>query len=262
MKGLSHPRKLLQRALLIAALTLPAATTQAAEGATNTEITLMTEVLAPFQYMDGDKLVGSSVEIVELIQKRLKLHQPLKIFPWSRGIKILEKKPNTALFSMMRTPEREHLFKWVGPLQQARVVFFKKRGMPYAIHSLDDARQLRGIGVTKEAVAHQLLRRQGFTNLVVDPTGSYVNNMQKLIRKEIDLWAVIRKPGIYRAHLAGVADQIEPIDNLVIHTSAMYIAFSNKTDDRIIRRWQQTLDALKASGEIAAIQHKYAQQLK
>ena len=249
------------RALMLVALLLLAPCAQAGED-NNTEIKLMTEILAPYQYMDGDKLVGSSVEIVERIQQRLKLHQPLKVYPWSRGIKILEKKPNTALFSMMRTPEREHRFKWVGPLQQARLVFFKKRGMPYTIRSLDDARQLHAIGVTREAVEHQLLRSHGFTNLVIDSTGSYVNNLQKLIHKEIDLWAVPRGPGIYSAHLNGVADQIEPIDNVVIHTSAMYIAFSKKTDDRIIRRWQQALDALKASGEIAAIQRKYAQLLQ
>ena len=91
------------------------------------KIDLMTEILPPFQYYDEDRnLSGISIEIIEKVKTEINSKVPIKGVPWSRGLKITKKKKNSALFSMLRTPDREKLFKWVGPLVDFSVVFFKK----------------------------------------------------------------------------------------------------------------------------------------
>ena len=63
-------------------------------------VTLMTEEFAPYQfYEEGrDTTTGLSVEIVAEIQEKLGTDYPLKVYPWSRGLKILNTRENAALF--------------------------------------------------------------------------------------------------------------------------------------------------------------------
>ena len=116
------------------------------------ELKLMTEIFSPYQFKDeiDGHLIGISTEIVEAIQKEIGDTNKIKVYPWVRGNKILDKKRNTALFSMMRTKSRESKYKWVGPLDKLEIVFFKRKGSNIILNSIDDARKVKKIGVTKK----------------------------------------------------------------------------------------------------------------
>ena len=88
-------------------------------------IKLMAEIFPPFQYKYKDEVIGVSSDIVNAIQEELE---------------IVENNKNTALFSMLRTDERERKYKWVGPLATMKLVFFKKKGSKITLHNLDDAK--------------------------------------------------------------------------------------------------------------------------
>ncbi len=241
--------------LVILALWLPTSACIAA--ASGGDVNLMTEDFPPFQMKQGDQLTGISIDIVRLIEQKLNRPDKVKMFPWSRGLKILQHKPNTALFSMVRTPEREPKYKWVGPLHKIQLVFFKKKGVPLTIHSLDDAKKVNRIGVIKDVANHEFLRSHGFTNLDIIKSGSDDKNIRKLAKGRIDLWPSLRTAGLFSAKQMHLADQIEPIDNLVLFSGDLYIAFSKTTDDKTIHAWQQALDQIRASGAIDKIVAKY-----
>ena len=79
----------------------------------SSDIKLMCEIFSPYQFKQNDRLTGISVEIVKAIQKEVGNSSKIKVYPWARAIKILNKKKSYALFSMLRTKEREHKYKWV-----------------------------------------------------------------------------------------------------------------------------------------------------
>ena len=73
--------------------------------------------------------------------------------------------PGFALFVILRTPQREPQFKWVGPLFLNRVVIYQTRGSQ-PLTDLAQLRQLARVGVLLGNADDELLTREGYTNLV------------------------------------------------------------------------------------------------
>ncbi len=220
-------------------------------------IKLMTEIFPPFQYKKNDKVVGLSIEIIDAIQQKIGSKNKVKVFPWTRGVKIVDVKKNTAIFSMLRTEERENKYKWVGPLTSMKLVFFKKKGSDIILNSIEDAKKVGKIGVSKKVANYEMLTAQGFKNLVVIQRRQDELNIKLLAHGRIDLWPTLLIAGIYHAKLMGVADKIEPIENVVAFAGEIYIAFNKQTDDKIIQKWQTALDALKKDKTVEKIIKKY-----
>lgn len=222
-------------------------------------IKLMTEIFPPYQYKDEstNKLTGISTRIVEAIQDKLQDTNTIKVYPWSRGIKILDNKKNTAIFSMLRTKDREDKYKWVGPLSKMELVFFKRADSNIELQSIADAKQIPKIGVTKNVGNHDILNAKGFTNLDVIKSGVDEKNIKKLIKGRIDLWPSLKIAGLYNAKKLGYEGQIVPINNVNIFEGDLYIAFNKSVDDKIISRWQNALDELIKNGTVNKIKEKY-----
>ena len=219
---------------------------------------IMTEIFSPYQFKDSidGHLIGISTEIVQAIQKRIGDTNKIKVYPWVRGNKILDKKKNSALFSMMRTKSRENKYKWVGPLDRLEIVFFKRKGSNITLKSIDDARKVKKIGVTKKVANYEILHSKGFKNLDVIG-GSDDKNIKKLLKGRIDLWPYVKVAGLYNAKKIGQAGMIVPIPNVTLAAGDLYIAFNKNTDDKIIKKWQKAFDELLKDGTIAKIKARY-----
>lgn len=206
------------------------------------ELLIYTENNPPASYLVKDKPEGAAVNIVRKILHHLGQTDTIELVPWARGYNLALKRPNVALFSTTRSPEREKLFKWVGPLYSHTWVFFKKRGNPIRIVTLDDAKKVDRIGTYREDAKKQFLEKNGFTNLV--ETSNNTTNVLHLIKGNIDLWISSDFSMPYIASQAGVNSQeiekaftIKSVDN--------YIVFSIQTPDNIVEAWQQALDHIK-----------------
>ncbi len=222
-------------------------------------ILLMTEIFPPFQFEKDGKAMGIGIEIVRSIEKELGLHDKIKIYPWKRGVKIVDNKKNSALFSMLKTKERSPRYKWVGPITSMKLVFFKKKGSLITLKTLNDAKQVGKIGVAKKVANYEMLKAKGFTNLVPIKRGVDEQNLKLLAYGRIDLWPTLLKAGIYNAKLMRLLDKVEPIRNVVAFQGDMYIAFNKNTDDSIVNRWQKALDRLKKNHTIDQILQQYNQ---
>jgi len=79
-----------------------------------------TEEYPPYNYKGDDGLpTGISVDILMAAFKKISVRltpEDIKIVPWNRSYKFIQKKPKTALFSMTYTPERLAIMKFVGPV--------------------------------------------------------------------------------------------------------------------------------------------------
>ena len=214
---------------------------------------IYTEDSPPVNYLKNGKPAGMSVEIVQEILKRLNKKVNIDVVPWARGYKLALTKPNVALFSTTRLPQRENLFKWVGPLYTQKWGFYAKKGAKLRINSLEDAKGVDSIGTYLNDAKEQFLKKKGFTNLMT--ANKNVSNIRHLMKGNIDLWVSSDLNMPHLARQAGVdPGQIELA--YAFRSVNNYIAFSKMTPDDIVTAWQQTLSELKRDGTYSRIVSK------
>ncbi|CZF83995.1 Bacterial extracellular solute-binding proteins, family 3 [Grimontia celer] len=219
--------------------------------------TVMTEDFAPFGYVEGGELTGLSVEIVREMFTIVEHPDDIEILPWARAFKEAQRKERRILFSMSRTEEREPLFKWVGPLVEDRIRFFRRKDANTDIQSLEDARGVNSILVTRGFPETGFLQAQGFNNLYV--TNSPIQSFSMLAMGRGDLAPIgefAYKPMMQNSSIN--PDSIEKTD-ITLFNIQLYIAFSKDTPDEEVARWQAALDQVKASGKYAEIVSKYSE---
>lgn len=218
------------------------------------EIMLITEHAPPLNFLEKDEVKGLGTEIVEAMMGKLGVDYPIHVMPWARGYEMIQKDANVALFSTTRTPERENLFQWVGPLVRERWVICARKDSDIEINTLEDAKEVRKIGTYIDDVKEQYLKKQGFDNLASVRNDSM--NPGKLIAGRIDLWITSDLTVPFFMRLAKL-DRGLIKEVFSFNESVLYLAFSKKTDPAMVKEWQDAYDELEAEGTIAEIESKW-----
>ncbi|WP_187170433.1 substrate-binding periplasmic protein [Salidesulfovibrio onnuriiensis] len=182
------------------------------------------------------KRTGTDAEIIEI--------------PWQRGYDLGQTQANAAILPTTRTPKREKLFRWLGPVNRLQWIFYQKRGRGLTLHSLEDAKRVPAIGTYAKDAREQFLKDRGFRNL--QSTNHQLLNVRKLMEGRIDLM-VGGNLGIESImNLAGYdMDRIEPV--LTFKEVDLYIAFSPYTDNALFQRWQKAFESMKRDGTFQAM---------
>jgi len=217
-------------------------------------LTIVTEESPPSTVVHGGSLTGSSVQIVTEIQKRAGDHSKIEVFPWARAYSMAVTEPDVVIFATSRTPDRESLFEWVGPIMRLNWAFFAPAGKMRPLASLEDAKAVGAIGTYRNDAREAFLRERGFTNL--ESTSDPVANVRKLLAGRIDLIAstdVGIRYGHERANIGpGVLENV-----LTFWQADLYIAFSKGSDPAVVSAWRKALADMKADGTFAAIYSKW-----
>ena len=225
------------------------------------ELVIITETYPPFNYEQKGNLQGISVEIMGLILKKAGSKLTIKniqLLPWSRGYKNVQNVKNTCLFSTTRTPERENLFKWVGPIISNKNVLIALKAKNIKIQSINDCKKYK-IGVVSDDIGEQLLLKEGFKKEALDRIGgttAITQSIQKLIRGRIDLFSY--SEAVVQWEIKNLKKN--PGDFETVYTLSegqLYYALNKETSDAVISQMQKALDELKRGDEIKGIIQKY-----
>ncbi|SFP59710.1 substrate-binding periplasmic protein [Pseudomonas borbori] len=221
-------------------------------------VVLLTENFPPFNMSVDDKnfarddgIDGISAEIIRAMFKRANIDYSLSLrFPWDRLYRLTLDKPNYGLFSTTFTPERQPLFKWVGPIANTGWVLLAAPGNNLSVASLKEAGQYK-VGAYKNDAVSQHLESQGLQpiNALRDQ-----QNVQKLIKGQIDLWATTDPVGRYLAKQEGVSGLTTV---LRFNEAELYLALNKDTPDEVVQRLQKALDELRSEGFVEEMTNSY-----
>lgn len=188
-------------------------------------LTYITEQFPPFNFQQEGKLQGISVDLLEKMLGHMNLtlnRSEIKLLPWDQGYRMALQENNTAIFSTGRIPERESLFKWVGPISPLKVVLFALKERHIKIDSLEDLRAMK-IGIVKDSAEGPLVVKAGAnsSNLVER------NNTDELIDMlragTIDVWAYPDLIGMRLLEEAGLgAEKYDIVYQLGTETPLYY----------------------------------------
>jgi ABC-type amino acid transport substrate-binding protein len=211
------------------------------------KLRVVAEDFPPYNYVDENGVVtGQSTGIVRAIMSQIGENTSIEVMPWERAYELLQKEPGVALYSTARTPDRENMFLWVGPLVNYEKYLYARKGSGIKINSLADVKNVKAIAGVKNEAGMQGIIDQGGKVI-------YVATGYEALKKVMDGSAdICLAPGAdlsVAAKKAGVnLDEIEPI--FLLHEYDFYIAFNKNTPPAIVKQWQQALDSLKQEDKL------------
>ncbi len=197
----------------------------------------------PAQFIGANgKLTGFAVEIVQEIQRRVGNTDRIQMVPWARGLEKLKHEPNSLLFSMARTADRDAQYQWIGPISETTYGLYVKADSTLKINTLDDAKRLGLIGVYRGDARDQILSKLGFTNL--DRANSTIFSFRKLMLGRVAMYAdaPLAVKGLAESEGYKFSDVRLAF---TFFRAQLYIATSKQTDPAIVAKWNRALEQMK-----------------
>ncbi|GGB47595.1 hypothetical protein GCM10011316_19670 [Roseibium aquae] len=230
---------------IIGALITFAFALQAASEAT--DITVVTEDLPPFSYIENNEVKGVGAETIKALLTEAGLPADLQFMPWARAYHTAQVLKNTVIFPIARTRDREDLFTWIGTIAPFGASLYRHVDRDdITINRIEDARDLH-VGVYIEDAKHQFLRSKGFENL--SPVDQDILNIRKLTMKRLDLIAIDDAVLTYELNKLGMEDapfvKAFPIAPL---SGYLYVAVHKDTDPALVQRLRTALETIKENG--------------
>ncbi len=213
------------------------------------EVRVLTEHSPPGEYLDeSGRVTGPTAEMIRELMKRLGEPGEIELLPWKRAYDYALKGPQVALFETARTPEREALFKWVGPIKRIQWGLYARKAQASPLSDLQQARQVERLCAYLGDGKADTLKQQGFDNLYQPVLSAQC--LEMLLRGRVDLWLTsdIEKDALLQENSLP-ANSLQAV--LKIDSLDLYIAFSADTPDALVQRWQAELDAMKRDGSLA-----------
>ncbi len=119
------------------------------------DLTWMTEEYPPFNFHDNGTPSGLMIDLISAIS--LKAGDPVSddsytFLPWNEAYQKALNNNDTCIFAIAKTPDRENLFKWVGPVLTYNISLYSQRGKNITITSNNELGKYK-IGAVTDDVA-------------------------------------------------------------------------------------------------------------
>ena len=213
------------------------------------KLRVLTHTVFPVSYMDTseNKIAGFATEYLRDILEKAGVEYSLELLPWSRAYNIALKEPNTLLYGIARTGDREQHFIWFEELFTSH----------FALYGLSSNTELAGldmlsvkkrpIGVIRNHVIQTTLRKQGFVNIIEADTNEHLVNL--LINNRVD-YISISTSGAELMHIKtkfGIdQDRVTPLVDLPFLKYSIYYALNPETDPELLNSLTIALESLKS----------------
>lgn len=213
---------------------------------------LTTEASPPFNMMEGDKIVGRATDLVREMADRAKVAISIEMLPWARAYNMALKDIDTCVFTTTRTPEREALFKWVGPVGASEWVLYGNVDRNIKLQTIEDARALT-IGTYLGDARDEYFRSRGFK---VESASDDLSNPRKLLLNRIDLWAASVVRGALLISQNEWTTKVVPV--LAFHKVDLYMACNLDVPAAVVDKLNAALHVMVRDGTAKTIEKKYA----
>jgi polar amino acid transport system substrate-binding protein len=206
------------------------------------QLRYLTEEWAPFNYAENGVPSGISVEILEAVFRTMDVNRTradVHIVPLSEAFSQAQGSTGTVVFSIVRTPEREPLYKWAGPFTKGSFVVFAPVSKNITITTAEDLNRYR-IGAVKGTIENILLTGKG-VNASHIASGLVPADLVRMLEEDqIDLWATGDITGRYEMKVAGA----DPDAYEIVYTLSendFYFIFSSDVTDPLVDAFSQAI---------------------
>lgn len=211
---------------------------------------IYTEEWPPLNYGGSNGEVrGLATDRVKALVEATGISYDIQLVSWYRAYHLTLKTPNTMLYTILKTPEREDLFHWYCPIAESQQIslFRLTSRNDIKLNELQDAKRLV-LGVTRGDYVGEFLLSKGFNsnkNLVF--TADADVNLQQLLNGRIDLIAESKAALNYRLTELGIATDTvtEALGSIDGITQKACLAINKESDTELIELLDKSFARLK-----------------
>lgn len=225
-------------------------------------IHLKTEHYPPYNYNlqtagEGVGVGGAATEVVLELMRRSGYSYTLDLVSWKRAYSSAKDEQYTGVYCIVRTPEREQSFKWVGPIAENNYVLLSNGTKDITINSEEDLKNYT-IGAYRGSAGEGFIKA---LDLPLESVRSDHLNALKLQRNRIDLWVAGHLYAPY--FVKQLAKKHESLSNMklqpvyTMRQTKMYLAFSLSTPDSVINKLQGIVDNMQTEGFLDSVYTQY-----
>jgi polar amino acid transport system substrate-binding protein len=217
------------------------------------EIHVLAGNIAPFAYIENNKIVGVSVELVQEMARRQGKQVRVDLVPFARAYQVGKLSSSTLILQVGRTSSRESQFSWIVPLyQEPFLVFVRPDGIvdpDIVTHGAPGP-----VGILHNGLGEELARELGVTPL--DPSSDELTNARKLMAGHISAWLASQNTAAYAMRIAGF-DLKNLIHGKILRRYPLYLAAAPGYSIQNATLWVQAMEQMKADGTFQKILDKY-----
>ncbi|OUS70732.1 amino acid ABC transporter substrate-binding protein [Pseudoalteromonas sp. A601] len=199
------------------------------------KLNIVTENFPPAQYLDDNQqLTGHVVEKVRKALDASSIDYAISVHSWSTAFNTALRDPQTCIFSVTRSKEREDKLLWIAELAELTTNFYALNSKNIQLDNLEQAKQYR-VAVLKDNYSHQYLSSQGFEegkNLLAMDSFDNIFNIVHSRKNNIDLVILPKQRVDFEQQSQPTADSLQPVLKLNIKQPSLYFA-CNKALDKV-----------------------------
>lgn len=227
--------------LALMLLVCPVSGSVTAQEQSNLRVT--TSNFPPYSYEEKGEVKGIAVGRIKEIFAKIGLSPDIKVYPWGRALYTVRNTPNTVLFSVARSPERELMFHWIGTVIDYNVHIYRRADRTdIHVDTLDDLKNYSFAGLQKD-IKTEYLKKRG-----VDVYGvSLEENAIKMLNAErVNLIASDIHAMEYRLKELGL-DKENFVSVLTLNelSKPLYLVANQKTDPAIVEKLRRAMGTEK-----------------
>ncbi len=214
------------------------------------KVILLTEHLAPFQVVDGDKVTGLATQIVTKTFDAADIDFSIEAYPWAIAYNRSLREIDTCIYSIGRIPDREANFRWIGRISTIPTAFYSLATSSLMLSNLDQAKSYV-TAVLKEDLAHHFLTSKGFIvggNLVLVENYDALLNLLEMTSRKVDFIVI---SDLLISHRLGTSDWQEKYRRQLDIRDLefdFYLACHRHMDKQLVAKLKRHMQQLDAEG--------------
>lgn len=192
--------------------------------------------------LDG-RASGPAIELAGLVAQGAGIDPAVRLMPFQRALLALEQ-GETLYPALLRTPQREANFQWIGEIFTDRAVFFTRRGNP-VVNQIETLKLLPRLNVLRGSELQGLLLSFGIND--IQASNNEADNARLLQAGRIDAWFALRAVGRATwAELRFAPQELQAGDTIA--TMPFWLVASNSMSPATVTRLRAAYQQLRRDG--------------
>lgn len=228
------------------------------------KILVIGEEFPPFEFERNGEPMGIDVDIVRYIFNKMNIKCEVKLYPWMRAWKMIEKGDADAVFSTSRKEKRmPYLFYPKEDMWTSEYLFFvRKDKKKPSFNGYADAKGLN-VGIIRGNSYHESFWK---ADLTTKPAVDAETNFRRLFKGYIDLFPIDKTIGLYTMGLLQKKDNVPYKAEITYYDHTLFskgypMPFARKSANPKIKeiadQFEQELIKIKANGVYDEIVNKW-----